>query len=338
MFSLDKKYFFVFLFSLLFSVLLIFQTTFLITDAKTLTLTHIQPPTHGEHKVHEYFAERLKELTGGELEVLIYHSMQLGDERESMDMLSRGTIDFSRFSSMIMTSISEIYQVLNLPFLFASREECMKFVRSKMFNELIEPELKKHGLKTLSYYYASPRHIYTNKPVYSLSDFKSVKIRLPETRAMLEVFSALGCIPTPISYSELKTALTTGIVDGAEGPPLSYIVNEFYQEAPYLLTRSHMEQTQVFMVSQKTWDELSSSLQAAVQQAANEASIKMEEMFIEETVNSLQRAEELNFKLIEPTDWEEWGKIAQREHYKIAESLPSDTVKLIDWLIEQRKK
>jgi len=322
---------------LLIAFLIMSLDTIAQSEPRIMSLHHIQPPTHAEHKVHEFFAQRLNELSDGKIEVVIYHSSSLGDEREAMDLLSRGSIDFARFSSMIVTNMTDLYQVLNLPFLFKDREECMMFANSKEFNDLVEPWVNRNNIKTLAYYYASPRSIYANKPINSLADLRGLKIRLPETRAMLDIFSALGANPTPISYSELSTSLSTGIVDAAEGPPVSYIVREFYRSAPNIITKSHMEQTMIFMMSMKSFDSLSSDLQEAVLQASKETSIKMEEMFVEETKKAFQKAEELGLNLHSPGDWEEWGKIARDQHYKIAETISPDLVKLLDWFYAQRE-
>ena len=327
----------VILLTLLIAFLIMSLYTVATADTIVMKLAHIQPPTHPEQKVHEFFAKRLNELSGGKIEVVIYPSSSLGDERETIDLLSRGSLDFARESSMIMTNMTDLYQVLNLPFLFRDREECMMFVNSKEFNDLVEPWVNKNGIKTLAYYYAGPRVIYANKPIHSLADLKGLKIRLPETRAMLDIFSALGANPTPISYSELATALSTGIVDGAEGPPVSYIVNEYYRASPNLITESHMEQSMVFLMSMKSWDSLSPDLQEAVLQASKETSIKMEEMFVEETIKAFQKAEELGLYLHVPEDMDEWRKIAQDQHYKIVEKISPDLVKLLDWFYAQRK-
>jgi len=104
----------------------------------------------------------------------------------------------------------------------------------------------------------------STRPIHSASDLTGFKIRTPNGRLYLDLFTALGAAPTPLNFSELYTALQTHVVDGQENPLLNIEFARFYEVQKYLSMTSHMWSGYWLMANGDVWKGLPPDLQAIV--------------------------------------------------------------------------
>lgn len=235
------------------------------------------------------FAEYVKELSDGRIEIDVNTSSTLGDEVTCLNALQMGggTVDFYRGNTNSLSDYG--YKKLNLfglPYVFTSRENMWKVLE----NEEIGQEFLNEGIEIgagmvgISYTDEGARNIFTSKEIKSLSDIKGMKIRVPETTLMMDTMTALGAQPTPISYSELYSSLQTGVVDGAENGYPGYYSNKFYEVAPYYLLDAHTYSPGIILMAEAKWNELSAEDQNILRDAGKKASDwNREKIEIEET-------------------------------------------------------
>ena len=215
--------------------ILAFLFAFVLTDCgqtkkhRTLKLAHGLDVNHSVHKAMLKMGEDLAALSGGNLQLEIYPSQQLGTERECLELLQIGSLDMTKVSAGIMENFAPKMKIFGLPFLFRDREHSFKVLDGPLGKQLLD-EGEKYWLKGLGYYDAGSRSFYTKeKPINTPEDLFGLKIRVMESVTAMDMVRSLGGSPTPISWGELYTSLQQGVVDGAENNPPSFYLSRHYE-------------------------------------------------------------------------------------------------------------
>ncbi|MBS0001159.1 MAG: TRAP transporter substrate-binding protein, partial [Cyclobacteriaceae bacterium] len=97
----------------------------------------------------------------------------------------------------------------------------------------------------------------TGREINEPSDLEGLKIRVPENPAQIETLKSLGAIPTPLSFSELYTALVQGVVDGQENPLQNIWFGRLYESQKYIAMTHHIYNSAYVTASKRFWDKLS---------------------------------------------------------------------------------
>ena len=113
----------------------------------------------------------------------------------------------------------------------------------------------KAGLIGLCWMDAGARSIYTiKKPVHTIADLKGLKIRVIGNPMFVDMMNALGGNGVAMGYDQVFSALQTGVVDGAENNPPSYVFDNHYTVAKYYTLTQHLIVPEILVFSRKTWD------------------------------------------------------------------------------------
>lgn len=237
---------------------------------KVIKLGHVLDTKHPYHIGSEFFAKRVKELTNGRMEVQVYPSSQLGNERELVEALQIGTVETAAITTAVTSRFVKDLEIFNLPFLFRDFQHLYKVADSK-FGEDLNGAAQKKGLRILGWWAGGSRSIYARKPISDLASMKGLKIRTMETPLIIATWKALGLIPTPIPFSEVYTALQQGVVDAGEGNVISYESMKFDEVAPYLSHIKYLITVELLLMGENFFKGLSPDLQAAVLQAGKDS-------------------------------------------------------------------
>ena len=203
----------------------------------------------------------------------IYPASQLGDERTQIQSLQMGAIDMFRPNTVSMGDFgAKKMNLFALPYVFRNRDHLWKALKSPIGDEILK-NVEESGTKmvALCYLEEGARHFFfREKPITTVEDLKSLKIRVPQTQLLMDTVNAFGASATPISYSELYSALQTGVVDGAENPPTGYLSNNFYEVAPYYTLDGHTYSPSLIVISEIRWNKLSQEDRNILKEAAQE--------------------------------------------------------------------
>jgi TRAP-type C4-dicarboxylate transport system substrate-binding protein len=112
-----------------------------------------------------------------------------------------------------------------------------------------------------------PDELTVNTP----ADLDGVNLRMPGTDAWQFLGKALGASPTPMSFTEIYTALSTGSVDGQDNPLPTVVDAKFYEVTNQIVLTSHLVDLNYIAFSKAVWDKLTPEQQAIVQKAADDA-------------------------------------------------------------------
>jgi tripartite ATP-independent transporter DctP family solute receptor len=227
----------------------------------------------------KYFGELLKERTDGRYTVEVFHSAQLGEEKDTIEQTRFGVIDMNRINTAPFNNLIPATQVLGLPFLFRSVDHMHKVVDGPIGEEILK-EFEAHDLVGLAFYDSGARSFYTtNKAIDSVDDLQGMKIRVQQSDMWIAMMNALGANATPMPMGEVYSSLQTGVVDGAENNWPSYESSRHFEIAKNYTLTQHSLTPEVLVMSKATWDKLTPEDQEIVRQAAKESVARMRELW-----------------------------------------------------------
>jgi tripartite ATP-independent transporter DctP family solute receptor len=264
----------------------------------------------------EYMGQLLNAWTGGRLDIKIFHSMQLGGEKEALEQTQLGALEMTRVSVGVVGPIVEDFNAFNLPYFFRSVEHMHKVVDGEIGTELLN-KLEAGGLIGLGYMDAGSRSFYNKvKPVRTMDDLKGLKIRVMQNPIFIEMVNSLGGNGLPVAFNELYTAMQTGVVDGAENNPPSYESGKHYEVAGYYTLTEHLMVPEIFVFSKKVWDTLSPLDQQLIRKAAVLTTERERKLWAEREQASLAMLKEKGIEVITEIDKEPFIKATEEVRMK----------------------
>ncbi len=267
---------------------------------KELKLAHGLDVTHPVHKGIVDFARRVEEKSDGKLTVRIYPNGQLGNERECLELLQIGSVAITKVSAAVMENFVPSYKVLGLPYLFRDGDHLFQVLEGSIGDDLLA-QGERYRLRGLCFYDAGSRSFYTKDvPVNSPADLDGLKLRVMKSNTAVNMVTALGGSPTPISFGELYTALQQGVVDGAENNPPSFYSARHYEVCKYYSLDEHTMVPDVLLISTEWWNRLSDQEKDWVTESAKESVAYQREVWAESVKESLQKVQEAGVEIIYP--------------------------------------
>ena len=264
---------------------------------KILRLSHGLDVQHPVHRAMEFMAEKVNEYSNGTLEVKIYPGNQLGNERESLELLQIGSLAMTKVSANTLEGFVPEFRLFNLPYIFNDEAHRFRVLESKLGKELLMKG-KNSRFMGLCYYDAGSRSFYTKEvPVSSPEDLKGLKIRVMGSPTAIEMVNTMGGSATPISWGELYTALQQGIVDGAENNPPSFYLSHHYEVCKHYTLDEHTSVPDVLVMSTTVWNGLSEQEQTWVMKAVKESAEHQKLLWKESTNEALKALEENGVKI-----------------------------------------
>ncbi|MGY3605802.1 MULTISPECIES: TRAP transporter substrate-binding protein [unclassified Bradyrhizobium] len=249
-----------------------------------------------------YMGSLVEERSGGRHHVRVFHSRQLGEEKETLEQTRAGAIDINRTNVALIGTMVPAANVLAMPFLFRSVEHLQKVLDGPIGNEILN-SFEAYGFVGLAFYDSGARSIYNSaRPIRSLDDFKGLRIRVQQSQQMSDMIRALGAEPIELPYGQVKTGLATGLIDGAENNWPSFITADHYKFAGFYTLTEHTMSPEVLVMSQKAWASLSVEDQALFREAAKRSSTFMREKWKDLDERSRQRAEAAGVKIVSDFD------------------------------------
>ncbi len=232
-----------------------------------LKLGHVGEPGSLFQMSADEFARRANAKLAGKAKVVTYGSSQLGGDKEMLQKLKLGTIDMA-VPSTVMSSEVDLFGIFEMPYLVKDRAH-MGRIEKEIFWPQIEPAAEKKGLKIVGVWENGYRHITNNRgAIATPQDLQGIKLRVPEGKWRVAMFKAYGANPSPMKFSELFTALQTGVMDGQENP-LTQIYSAKLQEVQkYLSMSGHVYTPAYVTVGIRKWNTLPEDVRKTLEETA----------------------------------------------------------------------
>lgn len=253
------------------------------------------PTTLGGYK----FSELVEERSKGRIKIIVQPDSTLGCEKEVMEQLQFGGIDFARISLSTLAESVPQFHVLQMPYLYTSSEHMWKVLDGEIGDNFMK-SLEGSNMVALSWYDAGARNFYNSvRPIHSLEDMKGLKIRVQESTLMVHMVEALGAKAVPLVYSDVYSGLQRGTIDGAENNWPSYESTNHYKVAKYYTIDEHTRVPELQLCAQATWNKLSAEDREMIQACAKESALYERTLWIEREKQSKERLSQSKVEVIE---------------------------------------
>jgi tripartite ATP-independent transporter DctP family solute receptor len=265
----------------------------------------VQPAGYPTVAAVESLGKKLEAATSGRLSIQMFPSAQLGGEKETIEQTQIGAIQILRVSAGALGPIVDDINVVNMPFLFKNIAHARKMMDGQIGQDLLDKitASPNANLVALCWMDAGARSIYnTKKPVKTIQDLKGLKIRVIGNPIFIEMMNALGGNGVGMGYDQVFSALQTGVIDGAENNPPSYVFSNHYTAAKHYSLTEHLITPEVLTFSKRTWTMLSTDDQALIKKFAREAQMEERELWNKYERQAMEKAKAAGCEIVEIAD------------------------------------
>ena len=219
------------------------------------------------------FKELVEERTNSEIEIKIFPNKQLGGkETDLIGMVQMGVIGLATITCGPITSYDPMFGILDLPFLFASKDQAYKVLDGPIGEKFLT-SLEKVNIKGLAFGERGLRNVSNNvRPINKPEDLSGIKIRVMESPVYIDLFKTLGANPVPMGWGDVYTSLQQGIIDAQENPPWVIEAFKIYEVQKYYSLTGHSYAGNVIMMNKTQFDAFSPEIQKILVDSAREAS------------------------------------------------------------------
>jgi TRAP-type transport system periplasmic protein len=273
------------------------------------------PKEAGPHAGALAFKESVEKETNGQVEVQVYHSGQLGDQRVMLESVQMGTLEASSVGDAVLVNFFPPVGVIGIPYLFKDSATAWKVLDGKFGQELSKALVEKTGIRILAYGENGFRHFTNSKrEIKRPADMKGLKMRVQENPAHVKMVSAMGGIPVPMAWTEVYTSLQQGVLDGQENPLSVIVVSKLWEVQKYLILDSHLWAASLLVINDKLFQSYPNDIKTAILNAVpkyNESVRGVTQRIAREGVSILQSK---GMKVHSPTNAElgEFQSVAQK--------------------------
>ena len=275
------------------------------SDKTVLKASDVHPEGYPTVQAVEDLGKKLEAATGGRLSVQMYASMQLGGEKEAIEQAQIGAIQFARVSVGALGPVVDDINVFNLPFAFRNVAHMHSVVDGPIGQELLDKVTANPtaNLVGLCWMDAGARNFYDTKhPIKSIADLKGLKIRVIGNPIFVDMANALGANGVAMGYDQVFSALPTGVIDGAENNPPSFVFDNHYQIAKFYSLTQHLIVPEVLVFAKRSWDQLSKDDQALLKRLSREAQTDARVLWNKKEADAFERMKAANIEVDEIAD------------------------------------
>jgi TRAP-type transport system periplasmic protein len=249
------------------------------TEAKAssweLKYNQLEPPAHPQGVTQAKFAQKIEELSGGQIKVKVYASGTLFTQQGEVTAMMNGGLELSTLAFQDMAPYLPTAAMFAAPYMFTSYDHMQKVFaqNSKVAADFYKMVAEKCGYTPLAAMTQGMRVVNTKRtePIKTPADMKGMILRMPNAPAWIDAGKSLGANVTPIAYSETYTALQTGTVEAQDNPLPGTYAMKFYEVTKQISLTRHIIDVKLLCVTNKVWDKMTKQQQKWMHEAAQYA-------------------------------------------------------------------
>ena len=270
------------------------------------------------------FKNYVESASNGQIEVNIYTNSSLGNASEILLQCMQGVIECSTAGDSDLSNYYPEIQMFSLPYAFDDRAEFYDFLDGPYMEKMYEEIAAKTGVRIIAGFDNGGFRNFSNniRQIHTAEDLKGLKIRCMQSAAYITTLETFGAVPTGMAFSELYSALQTGVVDGQENAPLVMLDNSIYEQQKYYSLDGHSICPAFLIVNEKWLRSLPEDLQAVVLEGGEMAQTAARGTITSTEGIALEFLEEKGVEIYTPND-------SERESFKIAQE------PVTKWLISE---
>ena len=242
--------------------------------AKTFVLQYnqLEPEAHPQGITETAFAQKIAELSGGQITVQTYYSGTLFTQEGEVTAMMSGDLDLSTLAFQDMGPYLPAANMFAAPYIFTSYEHMEKVfaLDSKVAADFYAMVSEACGYTPLAAMTQGSRTINTKwtKPIMTPADMQGMILRMPNAPAWIDAGRSMGGNVTPIAYSEVYTALQTGTIEAQDNPLPGTYAMKFYEVTKQISLTKHIIDVKLLCVTNSVWDEMNDQQKQWMREAA----------------------------------------------------------------------
>jgi tripartite ATP-independent transporter DctP family solute receptor len=184
---------------------------------------------------------RIKEASGGRLEIRFFPASQLGSDTDLLTQVRSGGIEFFNIAGSVLSTIAPAAAITNVGFAFTGYDQVWPAMDGPL-GKVVRAQIEKTGLMVMPKPADNSFRQITSasKPIKAPEDLQGYRIRVPVSPIFTSLFVALGANPTSINFNELYTALQTRLVDGQENGLVAIESGKLYEVQKFVAETNHI--------------------------------------------------------------------------------------------------
>ena len=246
-------------------------------------------------------AELVWKKTDGAVKIEVYPSSQLGNLQEMAEQVKMGVVGLHHNTMAGIGSLFAPLSALDTPFIYKDVDHLMRVVdteNSPVMKKLNEQIIKEKGVRILYNFYFGTRQLTCDRAIKNPDDLAKVKIRSIPFPIYMAAVEGMGAVATPVNWSEVPTALATGIVNGQENPVDVIYNNKLFELQSHLMLTSHIMAAECVVINEKVWQKFPADIQKKIMEAAREVSQKATQMTLDRESGNLAKIKSAGMTVI----------------------------------------
>ena len=227
-------------------------------------------PSSITYQIAEHMKQEIESRSGGKLTVAVL-GQEVGGERDQVEGASTGEYQVALGGSVPMALYAPKYAASDLPFVWDSSDEAAKIYKGALGDKIQKQFAANGNLRLLGISLRNPRDLTSNKPIKTPDDVKGVRMRVPEIKTWIDVWTAEGALPSPIAWPEVYTSLKTGVIEMQENPVENIYSGKIYEVQKYVDTTQHVYSFYHWLANNQWYQGLSDEDRKIVQDSADAA-------------------------------------------------------------------
>jgi tripartite ATP-independent transporter DctP family solute receptor len=238
-------------------------------------LANNSPVTHPQSVRQQEAADRIRQASGGRVDIQLFPNNQLGSDTDMLSQLRSGALDFFTLSGLILSTLVPAASINGIGFAFKDYDTVWKAMDGKL-GAYVRGEIDKRGLTAMDRMWDNGFRQITSstRPIKAPADLKGFKIRVPVSPLWTSMFQALGASPVSINFSEVYSALQTKIAEGQENPLSLIQIAKLYEVQKYVSMTSHMWDGFWMLANKRSFAGLPPDLQKLVADELNKSALQ----------------------------------------------------------------
>ncbi|MCP2252764.1 tripartite ATP-independent transporter solute receptor, DctP family [Prauserella aidingensis] len=208
------------------------------------------------------------------LTIETFPNSQLGDDAERFNSVKSGDVDIDVQGSSALAASYPPIGVLDMAYAFDGPDQLFEFLDSQQGQQLKDDFAKATGTRILDGWFFGMRHFTANRPIREPADLEGLRMRYADSPIYLENAKAVGANATAVAFEEVYVGLQQGIIDGQENPIPTIADQSFDEVQSHVSLSGHQTGSQLIVVNEESWQQLSTEQQDALETSVHETRAK----------------------------------------------------------------
>ena len=279
----------------------------------------------------QYFADLVKERSGGKINIKVYPNSQLttGKQTNAFMLLRNGTIDFACQSTINYSPQIAELNLFALPFFFANepdRYKALDAVTGGKSGKMVAAALEAKGGTFIAFGENGFRELTNSKKeIRTPADINGLKMRVVGSPLFIDIFKALGANPQTMAWSDTMSAIQQGVIDGQENPVLTFFPLKVTDYHKFVTNWHYVADPTMFVCNPGVWKSFSAADQELISKAAADAA-KFQIALSRAGINENDGGKSAAFlkSIGKQADSEDWNKTLTEAGATVANLTPAE--------------